>query len=330
MIWAIFVVGLLLAIFGSTAASALLTTSRADLARAASAQLRGEPVKPGLLDDVEELLMAASTTTSLGVLLLGASLTAALTGGSRILDVLVLLVVGVPAAIAGAYLLPRWLTHRHAEGAGRTLLPLLRPWGAVLSFLLPDRPAWTEQRFRAIAREGMQSDPETSSDLSLVGGVLAFAERPVREVMTPRTDIVAIGEDMSRAEIAQVFAQSGYSRLPVYRGTLDEIVGMLHAFDLFKLEGEAALPVRPVAMAPASRACGHLLVEMQRERRLMAVVLDEYGGTAGVVTIDDLLAAIVGEIADDDEATVAAGATSALLETDGSTSREAIEERFEV
>jgi CBS domain containing-hemolysin-like protein len=326
MIWAIFVVGLLLAIFGSTAASALLTTSRADLARAASAQLRGEPVRPGLLDDVEELLMAASTTTSLGVLLLGASLTA----GSRILDVAVLVVVGVPAAIAGAYLLPRWLTIRHAEGAGRTLLPLLRPWGRVLSFLLPDRPAWTEQRFRAIAREGMQSDPETSSDLSLVGGVLAFAERPVREVMTPRTDIVAIGEDMSRAEIAQVFAQSGYSRLPVYRGTLDEIVGMLHAFDLFKLEGEAALPVRPVAMAPASRACGHLLVEMQRERRLMAVVLDEYGGTAGVVTIDDLLAAIVGEIADDDEATAAGGAASALLETDGSTSREAIEERFEV
>jgi CBS domain containing-hemolysin-like protein len=327
---AVFVIGMLLAIFGSTAAAALLATSRADLARAASAQLRGEPVEPGLLEDVEELLMAASTTTSLGVLLLGASLTAALAGGSRILDVLALVALGVPAAIAGAYLLPRWLTVRHAEAAGALLLPLLRPWGSALSVLLPDQPAWSEQRFRAIAREGLQSDPGTSGELSLVGGVLAFAERPVREVMTPRTDIVAIAEDMPRQEIAQAFAQSGYSRIPVYRGTLDEIIGMLHAFDLFKLEGEAPLPVRPVAMAPASRACGHLLVEMQRERRLMAVVLDEYGGTAGVVTIDDLLAAIVGEIADDDEAPAAAGATLTLLETDGGTSREAIEERFDV
>jgi CBS domain containing-hemolysin-like protein len=279
---------------------------------------------------VEELLMAASTTTSLGVLLLGASLTAALAGGSRILDVLALVALGVPAAIAGAYLLPRWLTVRHAEAAGRLLLPLLRPWGSALSVLLPDQPAWSEQRFRAIAREGLQSDPGTSGELSLVGGVLAFAERPVREVMTPRTDIVAIAEDMPRQEIAQAFAQSGYSRIPVYRGSLDEIVGMLLAFDLFKLDPGAPLPVRPVAMAPASRACGQLLVEMQRERRLMAVVLDEYGGTAGVVTLDDLLETIVGEIADEGEHAVGPVANAVLLEADGSTSREAIEEHFEV
>jgi CBS domain containing-hemolysin-like protein len=196
--------------------------------------------------------------------------------------------------------------------------------------LLPDRMVWSEQRFRAIAREGAAIDPETTDELSLVGGVLSFAERPVREVMTPRTDVVAIEENMARTEIVQVFAQSGYSRIPVYRESLDEIVGMLLAFDLFKLDPGAPLPVRPVAIAPASRACGQLLVEMQRERRLMAVVLDEYGGTAGVVTLDDLLETIVGEITDEGEEAVAPSASASLLEADGSTSREAIEEHFEV
>jgi CBS domain containing-hemolysin-like protein len=330
MIWGIFVLGLLLAAFGATAGSALLASSRSDLARIAAARLRGEPAPHGSLDEVEELLMAASTTTSLGVLLLGAALMAGIAGGGRLLAVAVLLLVGVPAAIMGAYFLPRWATARHADAAAGLLLPVLRPWGAALRLLLPDRAAWSEQRFRAIAREGAAIDPETTDELTLVGGVLSFAERPVREVMTPRTDVVAIAEDMPRDEIVQVFAQSGYSRIPVYRGSLDEIVGMLLAFDLFKLDPGAPLPVRPVAMAPASRACGQLLVEMQRERRLMAVVLDEYGGTAGVVTLDDLLETIVGEIADEGEESVGLTATAALLEADGSTSREAIEEHFEV
>ena len=115
----------------------------------------------------------------------------------------------------------------------------------------------------------------------------------------------------------------------MYRGTLDEIVGMLHAFDLFQLEPGAPLPIRPVAMAPASRACGDLLLDMQRERRHLAVVLDEFGGTAGIVTLEDLLEAIVGEIFDEDEPGTAAGIGTGVLETDGSASREAIETRFE-
>jgi CBS domain-containing protein len=89
--------------------------------------------------------------------------------------------------------------------------------------------------------------------------------------------------------------------MPVYRGTVDEIVGMLHAFDLFKLAPGDRLPVRPVAVAPASRTCGDLLLDMQRERRHLAVVLDEFGGTLGIVTLEDLLEQLVGEIFDEDE-----------------------------
>jgi len=188
---------------------------------------------------------------------------------------------------------------------------------------------------RALWREGAAGGISTDEELLMVGGVMTFSERPVREIMTPRTDLVALPEDASLEDIAQVFAQSGYSRIPVYRGTMDEIVGMLHAFDLFKLKPGDPLPVRPVTAAPPSRTCGELLLDMQRERRHLALVLDEFGGTLGIVTFEDLLEELVGEIFDEHDEAVKARAgtgtgTGALLEIDGSTPIAAVEERFEI
>jgi CBS domain containing-hemolysin-like protein len=150
--------------------------------------------------------------------------------------------------------------------------------------------------------------------------------------MTPRTDIVAIAEDADLADIRLTFATSGYTRIPVYRGTLDEIVGMLHAFDLFKLVPGAPLPVRPVTLAPASRRCGDLLLDMQRERRHLAVILDEFGGTQGLASFEDLLEELVGEIFDehDEETKEMQTPAPGVFETDGAASPSAIEERFGV
>ena len=131
-------------------------------------------------------------------------------------------------------------------------------------------------------------------------------------------------------EVRAALMQSGYSRLPVYRGTPDEMVGMVHAFDLFRLGSGDPLPVRPVAVAPASRSCADVLLDMQRERRHLAVVLDEFGGTLGIVTLEDLLEAMVGEIVDEDTRAMApsAGEGPGLLEVDGGTPVAQIEEWF--
>jgi CBS domain containing-hemolysin-like protein len=170
-------------------------------------------------------------------------------------------------------------------------------------------------------------------ELNMIGGVMAFTQRQVREVMTPRTEIVAVSEETALADIARVFAESGYSRIPVYRNTLDEIVGMLHAFDLLKLRPDDALPVRPVSVAPATRSCGDLLLDMQRERRHLGVVIDEFGGTLGIVTLEDLLEQLVGEIFDEHDTGAAAEDLAApgagVLEVDGTASAEAIAERFD-
>jgi putative hemolysin len=106
---------------------------------------------------------------------------------------------------------------------------------------------------------------------------------------------------------------------------------MLHAFDLFRLRPGDQLPIRPVATAPAGRPCGEVLLDMQRERRHLAVVLDEFGGTLGIVTLEDLLEALVGEIFDEFGEEGAAGppAGPEVLETDGATSLAELSDRFE-
>jgi CBS domain containing-hemolysin-like protein len=332
MIWSVFIAGLWLAIFGASAATALVTASREELTRSTSRQLKGGPGSLRWLATVERDLAVASATSALGVIVLGA-VTPAFLAGSRLLDLLLFVVLGaVPLALVSGYLVPRWLTRPHAVKVRNALLPLLRPWARFVELVLPARPVRPQSELRAFWREGAATGAATDEELIMVGGVMTFSSRTAREVMTPRTDIVAIPEDATLHEIQQVFAGSGYTRIPVYRGTLDDIAGMLHVFDLFKMREGNPLQVRPVAFAPASRSCGDLLLDMQRERRHLAVVIDEYGGTLGMLTFEDLLEELVGEIFDEHDEGAGAGAGSATgpLEADGSTPRTAVEERFGV
>ena len=336
MIWLLMAVGLLVASFGATAGAALITVSRAELTRVVGRRLRGATPSLAWLAQVDADLTAASATTSLGVLLLGAALPALVAGSGTTRIVAILALVGAPLVLFAAYLVPRWLTQPRAQGVADRVLPVLRPWSRVLGMLLPTRKVTRPTDLRSIWREGAAVGLRADDELLMVGGVMAFSVRPVREVMTPRTDIVAIEEHAPLEDIRAVFAQSGYSRIPVIRGTLDDIVGMLHAFDLFKLRESAVLPIRPVAVAPATRNCGDLLLDMQRERRHLAIVIDEFGGTLGIVTLEDLLEELVGEIFDEhDEASGAGGdaastPVTAILEADGAVSAATVAERFGV
>src|SRR4051812_13566217 len=332
MTWLAVMLGVALTAFGATAGAALITVSRAELTRAVGRRLRGTSSSLAGLAQIDYYLTAASATTSLGVLLLGAAVPGLLAGSSAPPFVVGVALLAVPLVLFAAYLVPRWLTQPRAESVAERVIPILRPWSHVLGLLLPARTATRPTDLRSIWREGAAIGDQNDNELMMVGGVMAFSSRPVREVMTPRTDIVAIEENAPLDEIRLVFAGSGYSRIPVIRGTLDDIIGTLHAFDLFKLEPGDPLPVRPVAVTPASRSCGDLLLDMQRERRHFAVVLDEFGGTLGIATLEDLLEELVGEIFDehDPEVRPSPGGGPTLFETDGNVSPEAIEERFGV
>jgi putative hemolysin len=131
-----------------------------------------------------------------------------------------------------------------------------------------------------------------------------FAEKTVSDVMTPRQDVFAIAEDLDQTRVAAMIAESAFSRVPVFRGTIDHIVGMYHAFDVLKQE-DGRIPLRTVAHTPATTPCNELLFRMLRQRLHLAVVEDPEGKLLGIATLENLLEELVGDIRDehDDPAT---------------------------
>jgi putative hemolysin len=143
---------------------------------------------------------------------------------------------------------------------------------------------------------------ETERDM--IVGVLESNHTQAKDVMTPRVDMEAVAADESMAEVLQTVAESGFSRIPVYEDTIDNIIGILYLKDLLQLwQGREQLTIReimrPAYFVPQTKNASELLRELKRLHIHMAIVVDEYGGTAGLVTIEDLLEEIVGEIQDE-------------------------------
>jgi len=153
------------------------------------------------------------------------------------------------------------------------------------------------------------SDPAVQESLSeerrMMRGILEMSEQTVREVMSPRIDIVAVSTDASIGDVMKIIIDSGFSRIPLYEETVDRIVGVLYAKDLLAyLQTGAARPslqdiARPPYFVPETKRADQLLADLRRDQTHMAIVVDEYGGTAGLVTVEDVLEEIVGEIVDE-------------------------------
>lgn len=176
-------------------------------------------------------------------------------------------------------------------------------------------PTLREQLEEAIAEHEEDSDDHDQSDndgdltaveRTMLRNLLHFSEHRVDDVMVPRSDIVAIDESAGFADCIAAFAEHGHSRLPVYRETLDSIIGMIHIKDVFAVLASGEQPpesleafIRQPRFVPQNMSVLALLDEMRRTRTHLAIVLDEYSGTEGLVTIEDLVEEIVGEIEDE-------------------------------
>jgi len=163
------------------------------------------------------------------------------------------------------------------------------------------------EEIRLLVEQSQESGQMGVHDADLIDAVFEFSEKNAREVMTPRTELVALPVEATLSEVLGVVQESGLSRYPVYDESIDNIIGVVLAKDLLKLLAPRAntdafdLPsiMRPVHVIPGSREVEEVLADFKRLKEHMAVVLDEYGGTAGVVTMEDLLEEIVGEILDE-------------------------------
>ena len=199
----------------------------------------------------------------------------------------------------------------------KVLIYLMLPVTLVLSFGLsvvalaephePEEPEHPSEAVDALIEAGQEEGILEESDRELIQSVVEFGDKTVREVMTPRPEIFAVPAETTIEEFAARLRDKPYSRVPVYVSNIDQIQGMVLAHDLIAIPSEEARIMmvrrimRPVAFVPETKKTSDLLREMQRDNIHLAVVIDEYGSVAGIVTMEDLLEEIVGEIRDEHE-----------------------------
>ena len=192
------------------------------------------------------------------------------------------------------------------EGGGRFFQGLRE-----MFFGTDSEPTLRDQIEEAIDEHEDDVTPDAKGDLSpierqMVRNLLHFGERDVGQVAVPRGDIIAIAETADFDELVALFAEAGHSRLPVFRGSLDTVIGMIHIKDVFEIlatdtgrPADIAALIREPRYVPASMGVLDLLAEMRATRTHLAIVLNEYSGTDGLVTIEDLVEEIVGDIEDE-------------------------------
>lgn len=201
----------------------------------------------------------------------------------------------------------------------KVLIYLCMPLTMVLGFLqsvvsltrehAEEQPEHPSEAVDALIEAGQDEGILEESDRQLIHSVIEFGDKMVREVMTPRPDIVAVQAEMTIADFIEVLQTHGYTRIPVYEGDIDHIIGMIFSNDVLQVADAEAHVKRvrdlmsdEVYFVPETKRGTELLREMQRENIRQAIVIDEYGGVAGLVTIEDLVEEIVGELRDEDEA----------------------------
>ncbi len=169
----------------------------------------------------------------------------------------------------------------------------------------PYGPSTSEQELLALADAALEEDVIERDERSMIHSIIEFGDTVAREVMKPRTDMVTVDADMTVDQAMDVAISAGFSRIPVIRGSKDDIAGIVYAKDLMRAQREgrhdvtAVTIARPARFAPESKRVSELMREMQTQKSHMAIVLDEYGGTAGLVTLEDLIEELIGEIVDE-------------------------------
>jgi len=317
-------------------ATAVRSVSRIWLRHWAERRLRGAPSVELYLERPQRLLLAAATGIAVTVYVAGA-LIGSVGGVSLPIVARRLAVFAVVVLIVGQ-LIPRTIARRWPTAVLPMLLPVLRGVEIVLSqFVLVARrvaaalapsvqvePHSDRDDLDDLLREGELEGVGEKTEMAIISGVVQFGNKTLGEIMTPRAEVFAIDERIRGAELALRIAQSGYSRVPIYRETIDNVVGMIHAFDVLKDTDANHVRLRPVADAPVHARCNDSLFEMLRGRRHLAVVRDAAGQLAGIVTLEDLLEELVGDIRDEhDEPGVVSDPRATLPITPGSGSSRA-------
>jgi putative hemolysin len=258
-------------------------------------------------------------------------------GETPTLDILQGIFMALASMAICSYLIPQLMYRRATGHSLNALVPflrfaalLMRPFAALLNFLETlaeiSRPsesledgASPQEEIEALIAAGEEEGLIEEGDKKLIQSVVAFGDKRVREVMTARPNIVGIEGEKSLEELRRLVIHEQFSRIPVFESDVDSITGFVHVRDMFEVEDEDRAGMkakdlqRPIAFVPETKLVTDLLKEMQRDGNHMAIVVDEYGNTAGLATMEDLVEEVFGEIRDEHEP-----GSDVVTEADGS------------
>jgi CBS domain containing-hemolysin-like protein len=317
----------LLIVFGSVLAAAEASISRMTKVRALALKAEGRR-NAGLLERIESDPPAYLNAVYLAVMFVqnGSAILVALIAESYFQnDTLILTLASVTFTIIYFVVveaMSKTFGILHSDRAALALAPVVFFLGRALSgptrlliglanVLLPGKglkqgPFVSEEDIRSMAEVGHEEGSIDAQERELIHSVFTFGDTLVREVMVPRPDIVAIDVSEPITKVLETLNEHGYSRMPVYRNELDHIEGVVYAKDVLRVlaqNREDDMPlvdaIRPPHFVPESKRVADLLREMQRHKFHIAIVTDEYGSVSGLVTLEDLLEELVGDIADE-------------------------------
>ncbi len=285
-----------------------------------------EQTEPRLGFSREKIALSAAVLAQMA--LAGVTLLAALLALGPVRDAAGIAEVLFAAALA-VVLFNRFLPYvLFTRTQGRWLLPLVWPLRVLIALFLPltlgigfllsivalagEPPAEQEQEangagVEALIEAGQEEGILEAEDHALIRSAVEFGDKVVREVMTPRPRVFAVPEDVTVEQLLAALEHNPYSRIPVFQGSVDQVTGIVFAHDTLQITDVEAHTrtvgsiMRPATFIPETKRANEALREMQREKQHMNIVIDEYGGVAGLVTIEDLVEEIVGRIADEHE-----------------------------
>jgi CBS domain containing-hemolysin-like protein len=301
MIVAAFVVSLFLIVLAAViraGTTSLVRTPRADALRAENEGVDGAAHAAALLEDRTNLQASLGTSVTFLTVLAVIPFTWALTDTLSGPPLAIALVTMAIALVVLVDVVPRWVGRKQAGTLAYRLVALLSAayrFGSAASELITD----------ADEEDVEDEDEDDAEELALIRSVIEFADTIVREVMVPRTDMITIRGDASTDDAVDLVLSSGRSRIPVTGDSIDHVIGIIYARDLLELFDREAPPRSTAELCheayfvPETKPIPDLLREMQLNQQHLAIVVDEFGGTAGIVTIEDLVEEIVGEIVDE-------------------------------
>lgn len=320
---AVLVASLVLAAFAATAETALTSVSRLRMRSLAEAGDRGARRVVRLHERPNAYLSTILTVNNVAVIVASTVTTLLVVDKwGRGVEAIATAVLSVVVLVA-CEILPKSVALRFNEKMARwvsgpvaALTWLLRPlvglltWlsGLVVRVIAPGvgvpGPFVTEEELKMILAVGEREGVVEEEEREMISGVLELTDKVAREIMVPRVDVVGIEVHCTVDDVMHLVNQHGHSRIPLYEETVDNVVGVIYAKDLLRVCGTDRRPslremAREAYFTPELKRAGELLIEMRQKKVHMAIVVDEYGGTAGIVTIEDLIEEIVGDIRDE-------------------------------